>query len=136
MVMGLPQTVAHRPTFYWEKQVTFAEHDSSDNPWDWGAAPTLDTTPPPVQVLCAYEFSAPFGRTGTVPERVGEFNISTLTLTLFEDEYATLEGDTASFSYVTVGPNTATKWYFRYVQPSTGLGDLTVYQVTCGAEDT
>jgi hypothetical protein len=134
--MGLPQTVAHRPTFYWANQVTFAEHDSSDNPWDWGSAPTLDVTPAPQQVLCAYEFAAPFGRTGAVPERAGEFNISTLIITVLEDEFATLAGSSSGFSYVTVGPNTDAKWFFRYWQPNVGLGNLTVYQITCGSEDT
>ena len=136
MVLGLPETVVDRPTFYWEKEVTFAEYDSSDKPWDWTAAPTLDTTPVPEQVICAYEFAAPFGRTGAVPERTGEFNISTIIVTLLEDEFATVSGTTSGFSYVTVGPELDRRWYFRYWQPSIGLGSMTVYQITCGAEDT
>jgi hypothetical protein len=136
MVLGLPETVAHRPTFYWEKQVTFAEHDSSDNPWDWSTAPTLENTPEPQQVICAYEFSAPFGRTGAIPERAGEFNISTLTFTVLEEEFSVLAGTSSGFSYVTVGPKLNRKWHFRFWQPTVGLNDLQVYQITCAAEDT
>lgn len=140
MVLGLPETVVDRPTFYWDKAVTFAEHDADDKPWDWTVAPTLDTTPTPEQVICAYEFAAPFGRTGAVPERAGEFNMSTVVVTCFEDEYAMLSGVTngagGGFSYVTIGPELDRRWYFRYWQPSLGLGSLTTYQITCGAEDT
>jgi len=136
MVMGLPETAVDRPTFYWQNEVTFAEHDADDHPWDWTSAPTLDTTPTPEQVLCAYEFKAPFGRTGAVPERAGEFNISSLTLTVFEDEFATLSGATSGFTYVTIGPELDRRWYFKYWQPSVGLGSLTVYQIMCAAEDT
>jgi len=136
MVMGMPETVADRPTFYWQNEVTFDEHDAADRPWDWTAAPTLDVTPAAEQVICAYEFAAPFGRTGAVPERTGEFNISTLTVTVFEDEFAVLSGDTSGFSYVTVGPELNRRWYFKYWQPSVGLGSLTVYQISCAAEDT
>lgn len=137
MVLGLSSVAAERPTFHWAKQVSFAEHDSSENPWDWTAAPDLDVTPAPEQVLCAYEFSAPFGRTGAVPERVGEFNISTLMITMFEDEYEVVSGSGGSgFSYVTVGPNLDTRWFFRYVQPGVNLGGLSAFQINCAAEDT
>jgi len=132
MVMGLPSVVADRPTFYWDKEVTFAEHDSADSPWDWTAAPTLDDTPTEQQVICAFEFAAPFGRTGAVPERIGEFNISTVIITLFEDEYAAIDG----FTWVTIGPELSRRWYFRYVQPTTSLGALSVYSISCAAEDT
>lgn len=136
MVLGLPEKAVDRPTFYWEKEVAFAEYDKEDQPWDWTDAPTLDTTPDPEQVLCAVEFAAPFGRAGVIPERTGEFNVSTVILTVFEDEFDILSGTTDGFSYVTIGPTLDRRWYFRYWQPAVGLGSLTVYQITCGAEDT
>ena len=132
MVMGLPDTVAHLPTFYWDKVVEFAEHDSADKPWDFQAAPTLDTTPSSQQAICAYEFFAPFGRQGSVPERVGEFNPSTVKVTMLADEFAAVDG----FSHMTIGPDLDREWVFRYWHPELGLGALAVYVITCAALDT
>jgi len=131
MVMGLPSVLADRPTFYFEGEKTFADADLEGSPWTWTDVPTADTSAAPVQVLCAYEFFSPLGRQGSFPTEVGEFNPTTLVLTMFEDEFAAVYG----FTYVTIGPSTQ-RWYFRFFKPAIGLGDLTVYQVNCVAVGT
>ena len=129
MVMGLPQEDAEKPTFYFERVVTWEDHDSEDQPWDWDDAPTVDTQQSAVQPVCAYEFFSPLGRQGAYYTEVGEFNPTTLVITLFEDEFNEVRGA----SHVTVGPSTM-RWHFRYFRPAQGLNDLTVYQVTFASD--
>ena len=131
MVMGLPETEADRPTFSFERDVAWAEHDSADKPWDWTAAPISDSTADPIQILCVYEFAAPFGRQGALFERSGEYNQSTLTITMFEDEFASITDS----SNVSVGPGSRT-WWFRYWKPSVSMNDLTLYEAIFASEDT
>ncbi len=128
MVMALPQEDADKPTFYFEREVTWDKHDSEGNPWVWTDAPLSDTTQAAVQPICAYEFSFPLGRQGAFQTEVGEFNPTTVIFTLFEEEFAAISG----FSYATIGPSTQ-KWYFRFWKPSVSLNDMTVYEVTCVA---
>lgn len=128
MVMGMPEIETDRPTFYFDGEKTFADADLEGSPWDWTATPTIDTSAAPVQVLCAYEFFSPLGRQGSFLTEVGEFNPTTLVLTMFEDEFAAVYG----FSHVTIGPSQG-KWFFRFFKPASGLNDLTVYQVHCVA---
>jgi len=128
MVMGLPATVADRPTFYFEGEQSYQLEDREGSPWDWTAVPVADTSASPIQVLCAYEFFSPLGRQGSFPTEVGEFNPTTVVVTMFEDEFAGVYG----FTYVTIG-SSSQKWYFRDWKPSVSLNDLTVYEVTCVA---
>lgn len=128
MVMGTPQTEAERPTFYFEGEKTFDDADLEGSPWDWTDAPTTDTGADPVQVLCAYEFFSPLGRQGSFLTEVGEFNPTTVVLTMFEDEFADVYG----FTYMTIGPSDQ-RWYFRFFKPAVSLNDLTVYQIHCVA---
>lgn len=132
MVMALPETVEERPTFYFEREVEWADHDSADKPWDWTDAPVSDNQADAVRVICAYDFAAPFGRQGALFERSGEYNQSTITFTMFEDEFAAVTNS----SYATIGPGTERRWYFRYWKPSVGLNDLTVYEAIFTSEDT
>jgi hypothetical protein len=129
MVLGLPSTAADQPTFYFDRDVDWTNADSEENPWDWTTAPDTTTAASNVQVLCAYEFFSPLGRQGAFQTEVGEFNPTTLVLTLFEDEFAAVTG----FTYVTIGPSTQ-RWYFRFYKPSVGLNDLTVYEIHCSAQ--
>jgi hypothetical protein len=62
---------------------------------------------------------------------VGEFNPTTVVLTMFEDEFNTAYG----FTYLTIGPSDQ-RWYFRFFKPAVGLNDLTVYQLHCVATGT
>lgn len=128
MVLGMPPSDAEKPTFYFEREVDFAQHDNEGNPWDWEAAPVLTSVKPATQIICAYEFFEPLGRQAAHQTEVGEFNPTTLRVTLFEDEFVAVRG----FSYVKVGVSEA-RWYFRHWTPVYGLGRLAVIQVTCSA---
>lgn len=128
MVMAMPNEDSEKPAFVFERQVSFDQHDNEGNPWDWTAAPALETAQASVQVITAYEFSAPLGRQGAFLTEVGEFTPTTVVFTMFEDEFAEIRG----FSYATVGPS-AEKWYFRFWKPSVSLNDMTVYEVVCVA---
>lgn len=132
MVFGLPVLDVDKPMFYFDRQATWAKHDSEGNPWDWTAAPIADLTPPPVQPICSYEFFAPLGRAGSQFSEVGDFFPSTLIVTFVkESDFAEAQNST----YVTIGPS-LTKWYFRYSKPNVALGVITVYQAHFQAEDT
>lgn len=128
MVMGLPETASERPTFYFEGEKTFADADLEGSPWDWTDTPTTDTGAAPIQVLCAYEFFSPLGRQGSFLTEVGEFNPTTVKVTMFEDEFNAVYG----FTYMTIGPSDQ-RWYFRFYTPAIGLNDLTVYELHCVA---
>jgi len=128
MVMGLPSTVSERPTFYFEGEKAYDDADLEGSPWDWTDTPTTDTGADPVQVLCAYEFFSPLGRQGAFLTEVGEFNPTTVVLTMFEDEF----DQTYGFTYLEIGPSDQ-RWYFRFFKPAIGLNDLTVYQLHCVA---
>jgi hypothetical protein len=132
MVFGLPNADADKPTFYFERQVSWTDHDSEDKPWDWTSAPASDTTVAPTQPICAVEFFAPLGRSGAQYSEVGDFFPSTVVITFVsEDDFNEAYGS----SYVTVGPR-ATKWYFRYWKPEVSLGNIPVLQAHFQAEDT
>lgn len=128
MVMALPTESDDQPTFHFDRVVDWAEHDREGSPWDWSSAPESETIVASVQALCAFEFFSPLGRQGAFYTEVGEFNPTTVVLTMFEDEFDEVYG----FSYMTIGPSDQ-KWYFRYWRPAVGLNDLTVYQVQCSA---
>lgn len=131
MVLGLPAPDAEKPTFYFARQVSWADFDAEGHPWDWTAAPALDETPDPVQPICAYEFFSPLGRAGSHFSEVGDFFPSTLIVTFTETDFP----EVVDSSYATVGPSN-TRFWFRYYRPSLGLGGLTFYQVHLQAEDT
>ena len=123
MVMGLPNTSADHPTFYFEREVTWADFDRANNPWDWTAAPLTEDQPSPVSPICAYEFFAPLGRQGASFTEVGEFNPTQVVFTFTDDEFRKVENS----SYVTIGPSDQ-KWYFRYYRPGNALGSLNILQ--------
>lgn len=130
MVIGMPVLEGERPTFYWTPQRSFEYVDAAGNPFDWDAVPDSSITRAPVQANCAYEFSAPLGRQGAHETEVGQFNPTTLMITILDEEFEEIRG----FRWVEVGPGQE-KWYFRFYQPAIGLGDMTVYRITCTAEE-
>ncbi len=131
MVMALSTVVADRPTFVFEGEQDYQYEDREGSPWDWTDSATADSSKDSIQVLCAYEFFSPLGRQGAFLTEVGEFNPSTVVITMFEDEFAAIQG----FTYVNIGPSIQS-FYFRFYKPSVSLNDLTVYQVTCVASGT
>ena len=131
MVLGTPEDVAERPTFYFEGQQTYVDADLEGSPWDWTDTPSADSSKATAQILCAVEFFAPLGRQGSFATEVGEFNPNTVVLTMFEDEFDAAYG----FTYVMFGPSDQ-RFYFRFYKPAVGLNDLTVYQLHCVATGT
>jgi hypothetical protein len=131
MVLGLPQDDAEKPTFFFEKVVSWAEQDSEGRPWDWTTAPDSETQKASVKPICAYEFTAPLGRSGAQFSEVGDFFVSTVIITITETDLP----DILDSSHVVIGPG-STRWWFRYFHPALGLGGLTVYQAHFQAEDT
>lgn len=132
MVLGLPVDPSHRPTFYFDNEVDWAEHDAEGSPWDFTEAPESSTQKPSVQPVCAYEFFSPLGRSGAQFTEVGDFYASTLVFTFVgTNDFSEAEGA----SHATVGPK-ETRWVFRYWRPAVGLGGIPVLQATFQAEDT
>jgi hypothetical protein len=129
MVFGMSDVAADRPTFYFDRVATWTDHDTEENPWDWTAAPVTDTTASPVQPICAYEFFSPLGRLGETVTEVGDFNPTTLLVTMFEEEFQAVNGAT----YCTV-KESEQKFYFRYWRPSYYLETIGVHQVHMNAQ--
>lgn len=132
MVFGLPEADVDKPTFYFEREVTWTDHDTEGNPWDWTAAPVTDTTPTPTQPICAYDFFSPLGRSGAQFSEVGDFFPSTVVVTFVGDDDF---NEAVDSSHVVIGP-AQTKWYFRYWKPEVSLGLIPVQQAHFQAEDT
>jgi hypothetical protein len=124
MVFGLPTEEVARPTFYFDRVVSWALHDREGSPWDWANAPLVDTTRDPVQAICAYEFFSPLGRQGESFTEVGNFTPTTLVVTMMEADFE----EVVDCSYVTVG-NSELKWWFRYYRPTYALSALPVFQI-------
>lgn len=129
MVLGLAPTEADRPTFHFDRDVDWTEHDAEEKPWDWTAAPDTETQKDPVQPIVAVEFFSPLGRQGADYTEVGDFSPTTVVFTVMDDWFDTIWGA----SYATIGPS-ANKWFFRFWRPALGLGGLQVYQVHFVAE--
>lgn len=124
MIMGLPVAEADQPTFFFERAVVWADFDRANQPWDWTAAPLTDVSATPIAAICAYEFFAPLGRQGSSYTEVGEFNPTTVVVTLTDDEFLRVQ----DASHLTIGPSDQ-KWYFRYFRPQVNLGSLGIFQV-------
>lgn len=126
MVLGLPAVAADRPTFWFDREVEWNNHDAEGKPWDWTQAPEIDTTATPqsVQPICALEFFSPLGRQGSFPTEVGDFNPTTLVVTMLKVDF----DDVYGASRCTIGPENRT-WHFRFWSPAMALENLAVYQV-------
>lgn len=131
MVLGLPPVDADKPTFYWDREVNWDEHDREGKPWDWTKAPDTEIQRASVRPICAVEFFAPLGRTGAAFTEVGDFFNTTLIVTLLRTEFNQVFGA----SNMTIGPR-HTMWWFRYWQPQLALGGLEVFMAHFQAEDT
>src|SRR5690606_8988289 len=82
MAMGFPVDESDQPTFHFVPCTTSSYADSDGKPFDWSVPPAYSTRAAEVQVLCACEFSAPLGRQGAHETAVGQFNPTTLIVTL------------------------------------------------------
>lgn len=130
MAMGMPVEEEERPTFYFDSTKVYDYVDEAGKPFDWSVSPTVSKNPGPTRALCSWEFSAPLGRQAAHETPVGQFNPTTLILTVLDEDFDEVRG----FRYVTIGPSDD-KWWFRFYQPAVGLGDMTVYRITCSAKE-
>lgn len=124
MVFALPVNDADKPTFYFDRVVTWTDYDQEGSPWDWTAAPVTDTTKDPVRAICAYEFFSPLGRQGESYTEVGDFTPTTMVVTMMEPDFLKV----VDCSSMTVG-NSTLRWWFRYFRPTYALGNLPVFQI-------
>lgn len=124
MIMGSPNKVAEKATFYFRVRETFTRQDSTSRPYNWTAPAVTTTERDPVQATCAVEF----GRSSaeSTGNMVGVFDNTRATITLLDEDFELVEGA----SHVTLGGNF---YVIDYVAPPVGLFDVTVYQMYCRA---
>lgn len=125
MLMGLPNDVALRPTFYFPTDDSFAKASLSGDPWDWEASP-LENDPDraPVRAPCAVEVE------GSAIElnAVGQFNPQRAVLTILDVDWNKVGG----FHEMTMGG--AVYRYSKLIQ-IIGLFDMDTYIVEVLARD-
>lgn len=123
MLMGLTGNVADRPKFLFNSTETFTgELDDTGSPYDFTTVPTVSSTDP-VQVLCALQWSSG-ANTATTGKDLGDFEEGDLVITMLDEEYAQIKhADKVEVD--------GTQYEIRFVQPSVGLFDVTVYQLHC-----
>lgn len=123
MLMGLTAEEADRPKFLFNTTETFAgEVDATGAPFDFTDTPTVSSTAS-VQVLCALEWAS--GKnTGTEGRIMGDFEEGDLVITVLDEEYEEIKGA----DKVEVD---GTQYEIRFVQPSVGLFNVTVFSLHC-----
>lgn len=123
MNLGLPQATVDRPTFYFRSTKTYppgTRLDTEGTPLD----PRIEavvTTPTPVQVPCAVEYTA--DRTDN-ESLVGTFVDSKATLTILDTDFALVKDAIE----VALGQS---RFNITFIAPPIGLSTVTVYQVFC-----
>lgn len=136
MLMGMPEDVDKRLTWYWKRAQTFSPDDPAGNPYDWTATPIVDDPGNPVlpdpggdqslQVPYALEFSArPAGSATTV---LGEIDTSRAIVTMVETDFEKIK--TADYAIID-----DSRYRIQFDAPPVGLFGLTVYTVYLEAED-
>lgn len=130
MIMGLPQTIAERPTFYSPAVTEWPTHypsgdpinfDDDGKPLDPSVRPVTHGGDVGIQVACAVEFKPTTGDTETI---IGNFRDAAAVLTLLDTEYVIVAGcDTVDLGGV--------RYYINFIGPPLGLGPVTVYQLYC-----
>lgn len=126
MRMGLPESVNERATFRWSTEKTYGNADPSGQPYSWSTAPSDVESHPDVQIDVAVEFQRYSSGEGNTS--VGQFQTTSVVLTVLDEDYALIEGA----DKVLLGGNVYT---IEYVAPPFGLFEVTVYQIYLRAED-
>lgn len=124
MTMGLSNTVSEQPTFQWKPIKTYVHNDPDGKPYDFTESPVTDIDHVDVRVPCAVEFVA--GPTEGVP--FGAIESANVRLTLLDEDYQQIVGA----SQVLLGENV---YIIKFVEPPTGLFDVTVYTIHASALD-
>lgn len=136
MLMGMPENVGQRLTWYWKRERVYSPDDQAGNPYDWTAPPISDLPGNPalpdtgsdqsLQVPYALEFaSRPAGSASTV---LGAIDTSHVTVTLLETDYEKIR----TADYVILDD---TRYRIQFDAPPMGLFGLTVWQIFLEAED-
>lgn len=136
MLMGLPEDITERLTWYWSRDRTYEPADPAANPYDWSQPPVTDIPGNPalpddgtdqsLQVPYALEFSArPAGAATTV---MGEIDTSRAVITLLDTDYVQIR----SADYARIA---GSRYRIQFTAPPVGLFGLTVYTVYLEAED-
>lgn len=136
MLMGIPEAVDQRLTFWWDRDKTFSPDDPAGNPYDWTAAPLVDDPgnptlpddgePQSLSVPYALDFSArPAGSSNTV---FGEIDTSRAVVTMLDSDFARIE----TADYGTIGE---TRYRIQFRGPPVGLFGVTVHTLYLEAED-
>jgi hypothetical protein len=135
LLMGMPEAVADRLTWVWERDRTYVPDDPAGDPYDWTASPVTNTAGnaaltdagAEVQTLVvpyAFEFGVKAGQ-GTV---FGELDRSSLIVTLMDTAYEQVK----TADYAIIGD---TRYRIRFEAPPQGLFGVTVWTVYLEAED-
>jgi hypothetical protein len=138
MLMGMPEAVEERLTFWWERDKTYTPDDPAGNPYDWTAPPIVDDAGNPVLpdpgtptdqsliVPYALEFSArPAGSSNTV---FGEIDTSRAVVTIIDSDFDKVR----TADYATIAD---TRYRIQFKGPPTGLFAVTVHALYLEAED-
>lgn len=126
MKMGMPEQESEQATFRWTPENEYGSRDAAGRPYSWTAPPSSSVTHEDVIVDVAVEFQRYSSGEGNTS--VGEFQTTSVVLTLLDVDYALVEGADKCL----LGGNT---YKIDYVAPPIGLFDVTVYQIYCRAED-
>lgn len=127
MRMGAPGQVADRATFRWRPVRTYSRPDSAGLPYNFNSNPVTEVVKADVVLQeVAIEFTA--RPAGTRDTAVGQFDTSSVVLTLLDDQYELVEGA----NEVLIGGNT---YVVNFVAPPMALFEVDVYQIYCEARD-
>lgn len=138
MVMGMPEKVEERLTWWWHRDETYSPDDPAGDPYDWTQPPVLDAAGNPklkdpgapaeqsLVVNYALEYSArPAGSANTV---FGEIDTSRAIISLTDTDFEQVK----TADYATVGE---TKYRIQFHGPPIGLFGYTLHQLFLEAED-
>jgi hypothetical protein len=136
MLMGMPEDVTERLTFFWKRTQTFATPDLAGNPYDWTAAPTVDLPGNPklpdsgtdqgVVVPYALEFAATLAREANTV--LGGIDTSRAVVTLMDKDYDKIR----TADYARIGD---TRYRLLFDAPPQGLFGVTMWTLYLEAED-
>lgn len=129
MTMGLPEASEQQATFRWNVQRTFAQADSSGDPWSWAQTASASVSYDDMRIPVAVQYT-PGQR---VEERIGGIDPGKAVLTVLDEDYDTLTASGRPFpNQVQLGDAI---FDIQFVSPPQGLFDVTIYEVHCRAID-
>jgi hypothetical protein len=138
MLMGMPETVADRLMWVWERDRTYIPDDPTGDPYDWSSPAATDVagnatltdpgTPLPQTLVVPYAFEFAARTASTAGTVFGEIDTSRMVVTLLDTDYDQI--NTADYAMYA-----GTKYRIRFEAPPQGLFGVTVWTVHLEAED-